>query len=63
MPVRIHSFHVVLTDGSERDIKAGEARRDEGALVFIREGKSDEKVVYAAGQWKYYEVEAQDDKG
>ena len=60
---RIHSFHVVMADGTERNVTAGEAQRDHGALVFVRENSTDEKVVIAAGAWKYYEVEAQDDRG
>jgi hypothetical protein len=60
---KVHSFHVVMADGKERNVKAGEARRDDGALVFVRENSTDEKVVIAAGQWTYYEVEAQDDRG
>ena len=59
----VHSFHVVMTDGSERDISAGECTRDQVALIFLRENTGDEKVVIAAGQWKYVEVEAQDDRG
>ncbi len=59
----LHSFHVVMIDGEERDVTAGEATRDEGALVFKREGSTEEKVVIAAGQWKYYETESQDDRG
>jgi hypothetical protein len=60
---KVHSFHIVMADGTERNVKAGEARRDNGALVLIREGSTDEKVVVAAGAWTYYELEAQDDRG
>ena len=59
----VHSFHVVMTDGTERNVTAGEARRDQGALVFVREGSTDETVVIAAGAWLYYEIEARDDRG
>ena len=57
---QIHSFHVVMTDGSERNITAGEARRDNGALVFLREDSGDEKCAISAGSWLYYEIAAQD---
>ena len=60
---QVHNFHVVLTDGSERNIKAGEAKRQNGDLIFVREGSTEEKLVIAAGQWKYCEPEAQDDRG
>lgn len=69
----MRNFHVVLTDGSERNIKAGTAVvSPNGALEFrnneTRVSGSDvtgfELVcAYAEGTWVMVEVERLDDKG
>jgi len=56
------NYHLVMTDGSERNIRAASIEQDEGALVFATE-EDTPKVVIGPGQWKYVELESQDDRG
>jgi len=56
------NYHVVMMDGSERNIRAATVSQDEGVLVFATE-EDQPKVAIAPGQWKYVELESQDDRG
>jgi len=68
----MRKFHLVLADGTERDISAGMIATVAGVLEFRN---NDTKVsgsqelgytlvaAYAAGAWSYVEVERLDDKG
>jgi hypothetical protein len=57
----MRNYHVILEDGTERNVRADDFDIDDGMLVFQR---SDEKViVYNDGQWKMVELESQDDRG
>jgi hypothetical protein len=56
------NFHLVLVDGSERNVRAREVSVDDtGALHLSNEKET--QVIYAPGQWKMVEVEQKDDKG
>lgn len=55
-------YHVTLTDGSERNVRADELLVLDGALQFTRTD-GEVKVAYAAGAWKSVELETQDDRG
>ena len=66
----MRNFHVVLADGSERNIKAKSFAIEEGVLEFwgelsIEATESDVEVVvaYGPGIWAAVEVERKDDKG
>ena len=61
MAGKVHSYHVVLTNGSERNVMGSEATVRDGALIIS--GSSSEAVIYAAGQWIMCELERKDDKG
>ena len=57
----MRNYHVVLADGSERNVKAKDLEVRDGVLTFSNE---DEIVcVYASGAWTMVEVERLDDKG
>lgn len=57
----MRSYHVILSDGEERDIRAEEiAVSDSGSLLFLN--GSEVVVAYGAGAWKMVEVERKDDK-
>jgi hypothetical protein len=57
-----HSYHVVLADESERDIKgAAQTCEANGALV-IRDNDGAALVIYAQGAWTASEVERKDDR-
>lgn len=58
-----NSFHLVLQDGTERDITAAlQTVEANGALVYRNKG-GEALVIYAAGFWNASEVERKDDKG
>jgi len=67
----VHSFHVVLANGTERDIKADDARIDtSGALVLYIQRPEPApgqvlllSVAYPAGTWLGCELERKDDRG
>lgn len=52
-------YHVQLVSG-ERTITASGVGTDDGALV-LTDNDGNTKVMYAAGQWLYVELETQDD--
>ena len=58
----LNSYHVVLANGSERDIKADHIKVEDGTLLFYR---TDDEilVVYAPETWIGVELERMDDKG
>ena len=58
-----HSFHLVLADGSERDVTGDDFEvQSSGALVIT--GHAGAIVVaYAPDAWHLCEPERQDDKG
>lgn len=56
-----NSFHVVMTNGSERDVKGTDFKVTEGSLVIRGVAKQD-VVAYAPGVWAMIEVERKDDK-
>ena len=57
----MRNYHVILNDGTERNIRASEIEiNPSGALQFSND---DEVIVaYGAGAWKMVEVERKDDK-
>lgn len=57
-----HSFHVVLADGTERDIKGDDLSVDAGCLL-VRNHEGHAAVIYAPGTWKAAELERRDDRG
>lgn len=62
----MRDYHLVLADGSERNIRAGSVKVEvNGALSFSsgQQGSASLVVAYAPGQWKAVEVERKDDKG
>lgn len=60
--VPLHSWHLVLTNGEERDVKGVAANIEQGWLV-IRNAQGAHVVGYAPGQVTRYELERQDDRG
>ena len=57
----MHKYHVVLVDGTERDITAAELILDNGAIIF-RSDYGEPTVVYAPDTWVMVELERKDDK-
>lgn len=54
-------YHLVLVDGTERDLNAYDLDVTRGVLSM--KNVDDEVIVaYAEGTWRYVEVERQDDK-
>lgn len=61
MPTQLpNSFHIVLRDGTERDVKGLDAKVQDGALV-IRGANKQDTVLYAEGVWSMCEVERKDE--
>lgn len=52
-------YHVQLVDG-ERTLKAANIVMRDGVLM-LNDHQGDVKVMYAPGQWKFVELETQDD--
>jgi hypothetical protein len=58
----MRNYHVILTDGSERNVRADLATVDAtGSLVF--ENGTERIMVYAPGTWTMCELERKDDTG
>jgi|KBSMisStaDraftv2_1062788.scaffolds.fasta_scaffold00662_12 hypothetical protein len=57
----LHSYHLVLADGSERDVKGHDINAHDGALIVLNNERG-AVVMYAAGQWRMAELERKDDK-
>ena len=58
----LNDYHVILADGTERNVKADKVSTENDTLTFSR--KDDELLVsYAPGTWKMVELERRDDKG
>jgi hypothetical protein len=58
----MHRYHLILADGSQRDIPGDEVTVIEGSLV-VRNTQGAPVVVYAPGTWQLCELERLDDKG
>ncbi len=56
----MRNYHVVLADGTERNIKAKDLDVTGGVLSFVNGNQT--VCVYAPGTWKAVEVERLDDK-
>jgi hypothetical protein len=56
-----HRFHVVLADGTERDVVADDYDTAAGVLTFLN-AKQRAVVAYAPGVWKLVEHESRDDR-
>jgi hypothetical protein len=54
-------YHVVLSDGKERDVTAHEVLVHNGSLVFRNEA-GDDILIYADTAWFAVEVSRLDDK-
>jgi hypothetical protein len=57
----LRNYHVVLHDGTERNVRAKDVSIDEGVLSFTNGTQL--QVAYAAGMWRVVETEQKDDKG
>ena len=57
----MRKYHLVLADGSERDITAEGMEIEEGSLIF-KDSYGDILVVYAPDTWVLCEQERKDDK-
>ena len=57
----MRTYHVVLSDGTERDVVAAEMLIHNGALVFRNEA-GDDILIYADTAWLVCEVSRLDDK-
>jgi hypothetical protein len=60
---RVHKFHLVLADGSERDITGTDARIVDGGLEVRNADPNGELVLYAPNAWTLCELEIMDDRG
>jgi len=58
-----HSYHVILANGSERDVKADDYTIDENGTLFFLNDKSKKVVTYSASAWAMVELEIRDDRG
>lgn len=58
----LHKFHVVLADGSERDVTGEAANVVGGGALVITSASDEELVMYAAGAWTLCEQERKDDR-
>lgn len=60
--MELRNYHVVQADGQERNVRAQDVDvRPNGELVFSN--GQELVVMYGSGEWKYVEVERQDDRG
>lgn len=57
----MRNWHLVLSDGTERNFMAASAQVIGEALIFVNTN-GELLVAYAGGEWKYVEVEQKDDK-
>lgn len=58
----LRNYHVVLMDGTERNIRAKTVEiEDSGVLQFVNGNEL--VVAYAHDTWKMVETEQKDDKG
>jgi len=56
------NFHIVLKDGTERNVRAREIRESATGALHL-ENEKETQVIYAPGEWKMAETEQKDDKG
>lgn len=55
-------YHLVLSDGSERDVRAEDANIVEGGALVFMNANAEPVIAYAHGSWRLCEVEARDDR-
>lgn len=56
----LRDYHVVLSDGTERNVRAKSVEAEnEGTLVFMN--GSELVLAYAPTTWRYVELELKDD--
>ena len=59
----VHSYHLKLASGEERDVKGAAVNIEGPGWVVIRNAQGAHVVGYAPGQVTMYELERQDDRG
>ena len=59
----LHSYHLKLASGAERDVKGVAREVHDGACLSIRNAQGAYVVTYAPGQWLECELERSDDRG
>lgn len=57
----MHKYHLVLSDGNERDVTAAGVQFVGPILSFYNE-QGEPTLAYSEGEWKYVELERLDDK-
>ena len=55
-------YHIVMTGGQERNIKAVAVSYVDGAVVF-ENANGEHSLLLAPGTWQYVELETRDDRG
>lgn len=60
-PTAVRRYHLVTSDGERTVTAAGLDVSMSGALVFL-DGKGEASASYAAGSWRYVELETQDER-
>jgi len=59
----MNNYHVVLTEGEERNVRAKDAEfHSNGSVSFINE-RGERVITYATGRWVLVEKETRDDTG
>lgn len=58
----MRNYHVVLTDGSERNLTAEDIQVESNGTLWFING-TERVVAYAPGAWQLVEIERLDDKG
>ena len=58
-----HKYHLVLADGSERDLTAYSYRIEANGALSLYASNEDKIASYAEGQWHLIEQERKDDRG
>lgn len=59
----MRNYHLILTGGDERNIKAADFHVDDNGNLAFNSQDGDPICVYARGAWQVVEVERLDDKG
>lgn len=58
----LHSWHVILKDGTEEDKKGIEFRVGEAGALVINNERDLDVIAYAPGTWTRVELERLDDR-
>lgn len=58
----MNKYHLVLANGSERDITAESVEVENGTLILKGQYSGEPVVIYAPGTWLGCEVERKDDR-